>query len=236
MHSFRRQAGKAINLLRPLWTMLNEVVLNICTISPSTAASTPSDPTRPKWRGPFSQRAKHEDNLGYASPDYWYIRAMARRLKLAREDVFYDIGCGMGRVLCVVAGRRIRKCVGIELLEPLCEKARCNALRLRGRKAPIEIICADAATADLSEGTVYYLFNPFGEDTLRDFLANLETSISRDPRKVTVVYYNSAHESVLKESGWLNKSDEFNTLSGLRVTFWKSCGSERGFTPRPALG
>jgi SAM-dependent methyltransferase len=204
--------------------MLNEVILNIRTMPPSTAAGTPSDPVRPTWRGPFSRTAKHEDNLGYASPDYWFIRAIAGRLKLGRQDVFYDIGCGMGRILCVVARRRIRKCVGIELLEPLCQKARRNALRLRGRKAPIEIICADAATADLSEGTVYYLFNPFGKDTLRDFLANLETSISRDPRKVTLVYYNSVHESILKASGWLNKSDEFSTLSGLRVTFWKSCG------------
>ncbi len=224
MYSLGRPIGKAINLLRPLWTMLNEVVLNIRTISPSTAADTPPDPVKPKWRGPFSRTVKHDDNFEYASPDYWYIRAIANRLKLAREDVFYDIGCGMGRILCVVARRRIRKCVGIELLEPLCEKARRNALRLRGRKAPIEIICADAATADLSEGTIYFLFNPFGKDTLRVLLANLQTSISRDPRKVTLVYYNSVHESVLEASGWLDKSDEFNTLSGLHVTFWKSCG------------
>jgi SAM-dependent methyltransferase len=231
MYSLRRLALKAINLLRPLWTTLNEVVLNIRTMPPSTAAGIPSDPVRSKWRGPFSRTAKHDDNTAYGCPDYWYIRAIARRLKLAREDVFYDIGCGMGRILCVVARRRIRKCVGIELFEPLCEKARRNALRLRGRRAPIEIFCADAATADLSEGTVYCLFNPFGEDTLRDFLANLETSISRDPRKVTLVYYNPVHESVLKASGWLSKSDEFNTLSGLRLTFWKSRSGARGLTP-----
>jgi SAM-dependent methyltransferase len=168
--------------------------------------------------------AKHADNLSYASPDYSYIRSVARRLKLSREDVFYDIGCGMGRMLCVVARQQIRKCVGIELLEPLCETARHNSLRLRGRKTPIEILCADAATADLSDGTVYYLFNPFGKDTLRDFLANLETSIARNPRKLRLVYYNSAYESILEASGWLQKFDEFNTRGGLRVTFWKNGG------------
>jgi SAM-dependent methyltransferase len=226
MDSLRRSTGKTIKLLLPVWTMLNEVVLNIRTMRPRPAAGTP--PLSSTTRGPFSPTAKHVDNLAYVPRDYWYVRAMARRLKLAREDVFYDIGCGMGRILCVVARRRIRKCVGIELLEPLCQKARCNALRLRGRKAPIEIICADAATADLSEGTVYYLFNPFGKDTLRDFLANLETSISRDPRKVKVVYYNPIHESVLQASGWLTKFDEFSTWSDVRVTFWKSCGACSG--------
>ncbi len=226
LDSLRRSTGKMIKLLLPVWTMLNEVVLNIRTMRPRPAAGAP--PLSSTTRGPFSPTAKHKDNLAYVPHDYWYVRAMARRLKLAREDVFYDIGCGMGRILCVVARRRIRKCVGIELLEPLCQQARRNGLRLRGRKAPIEIICADAARADLSEGTVYYLFNPFGKDTLRDFLANLETSISRDPRKVKVVYYNPIHESVLKASGWLTKFDEFSTWSGVRVTYWKSCGACSG--------
>jgi SAM-dependent methyltransferase len=201
MQSIKRRSLKAINLVRPVWTMLNEVVLNIRTMSPRTADSTASDPMTPQGRGQYSRPAKHEDNYGYDSPEYWYIRALARRLKLAREDVFYDMGCGMGRVLCLVARRQIRKCIGIELLEPLCQEARRNALRLRGRRTPIEIICADAATADLSEGTVYYLYNPFGNGTLGDFLTNLDTSVSRNPRKVRVVYYNSVHESILKASG-----------------------------------
>ena len=30
---------------------------------------------------------------------------------------------------------------------------------MRGRKAPIEIVCEDAVHADLSDGTVYCMFN-----------------------------------------------------------------------------
>lgn len=131
MYSLKRLVGRAIKLVRPLWTMLNDAALNIHTMSPRTAAGTPSDPAMPTWRGPFSRLARHADNLSYASPDYWYLGGLAKRLKLSREDVFYDIGCGMGRMLCVVARQRIRKCVGIELLEPLCEEAKRNALRLR---------------------------------------------------------------------------------------------------------
>jgi hypothetical protein len=71
------------------------------------------------------------------------------------------------------------------------------------------------------------LFNPFGEETLRDFLANLELSVLQHPRRVRIVYYNPLHESALKETGWLNLQEEFSTLSGLHVTFWESCSFTR---------
>jgi hypothetical protein len=74
------------------------------------------------------------------------------------------------------------KCIGVELLAPFCEIARRNAAGLRGRKAPIQIVCGDAATAELSEGTIYFMFNPFGADTLRDTLENIRGSLSQEPR------------------------------------------------------
>jgi len=48
-------------------------------------------------------------------------------------DVFYDIGCGNGRVLCRVARNRIAKVVGIELSPRRAAEARANAETLRGR-------------------------------------------------------------------------------------------------------
>jgi precorrin-6B methylase 2 len=167
--------------------------------------------------------AKHADNNIYLAPDYWCVYKVARILKVKPNDVFYDIGCGMGRILCVVARRNIRKCVGVELFEDLCEIARSNALRLRGRKAPIEIICADAAVADLSEGTIYYIYNSFGIETLRDVLENIRTSISQSPRGIKIVYYNSVHEAFFQSCEWLEKFDSFNTFTRRKVTFWRNC-------------
>ena len=87
--------------------------------------------------------------------------------------MFYDIGSGMGRIVCAVARKRLRKGIGMELSEPLCQIARRNAMKLRGRKAPIEMVCGDASTADLREGTIYFMFNPFGADTMRDTPENI---------------------------------------------------------------
>jgi len=210
-----------ISWLKPVWTQANEFALGIHTVPHPSIGSSRSS-TRPWWLGEPSERARHDDNVRYETADYWNIRKVARILKPGPEDVFYDIGSGMGRMLCVMARRPIRKCIGIELFEPLCEIARRNVASLRGRKAPVEIRCADAATADLSDGTIYYMFNPFGEETLRDALENIRTSLSRKSRTVTLVYYNAVHETLLNDIGWLEKIGQFNAFGGHVVSLWRS--------------
>jgi precorrin-6B methylase 2 len=124
-------------------------------------------------------------------------------LKPSGEDVVFDIGCGMGRILCVCACRPVRKCIGIEISSELAERARENAHQLKSRKAPIEIIVADAAEADYSEGTIYCLFNPFGTKTLEVVLERIHQSIRRCPRRIRVAYFNAAFENVMESCGWL---------------------------------
>ncbi|HUY14104.1 MAG TPA: class I SAM-dependent methyltransferase [Terriglobia bacterium] len=223
----RAIARWGIRITRPAWTRLNELALNIQTEPCHSSRDTHPDGGRPWWRGEFSREAKHDDNNAYAVPDYWYIRKIVKILGLTPADTFYDIGAGMGRVLCLAARRRVRKCVGIELSETLCRIARMNAQRLRGRKCSVQVVCGDAATADLSAGTIYFMFNPFGPDTMRDFLSNLNLSLEREPRNVRVVYYNCVHRSLLDSCGWLEPFHEFRTSSGLSVAFWRSCRVDR---------
>jgi len=218
-------------VVKPWWTLANEFALGIHTIS-ELPREERAAPRREWWRGEHSDDARYDDNHHYATIDYWNLRRVLRELRPGKVDVFYDIGCGMGRILCCAARRPLKKCVGIELFEPLCEIARENSRRLRGRKAPIEIRCADAAKADLSEGTVYWLFNPFGERTLMDTLRNIEDSIKRNPRKITIVYYNPTCEHVLTNAGWLQKVRESRAPGGNAITFWRNCeamqiGAER---------
>jgi len=46
-------------------------------------------------------------------------------------DAAVDIGCGMGRVLCMFARRPISKCIGVECDAELAAVARRNAATLR---------------------------------------------------------------------------------------------------------
>jgi SAM-dependent methyltransferase len=203
-----------------LWTKLNDATRNISTTDFDQRAD---KQLTGWWRGPHTDAIRHNDNYGYASPDYYYIRKAIRILQLVREDVFYDIGCGKGRVLCLVARHRIKKAVGIEILENLCVVARQNATRVRGRCCPIEVRLQDAAQADLPDGTVFYLFNPFGRETMGDFTANISRSLTANPRKLKIVYHNSVHADVLNSCKWLRLFNSFKTLSGKDVLFYETC-------------
>jgi SAM-dependent methyltransferase len=208
--------------LKPAWTRINENALCIQTTSEGAGILGKKNLGRSWWRGEYCEDARHDDNFQYATLDYWNLYRVARILNPGPEEVFYDIGSGMGRMLCIMARRRIRRCVGIELFEPLCNIARLNAERLRGRRSPIEIICGDATTADLSDGTIYYMFNPFGEETMRDTLENLRASLSKKPRTIKIVYCNPTCKSLFQRTSWLQKVRELSLFGGHEVILWQS--------------
>ena len=214
--------GALLSVVKQAWTKWNEVMLNIDTRSIPRMHNGSADSPRPWYRSPASDKAEHDDAHSTASPDYWYVRKVFRIVKPRPTDVIYDVGSGTGRIVCVVSRRRLRKCVGVELFEPLCDVARKNASQLRGKKSPIEIICDDAARANMSDGTIYFLFNPFGPGTMRDFIRNVYTSLSSNPRAITIIYYNAVYESILEAEGWLERYRHFHTARGLSVSFWRS--------------
>ena len=215
-------AMKAFPLARVAWTKCNDLLLNIRTEGSKEQIPRPSDKTHPGWGwlGPVVEGCKYNDNYMYASLDYWYMRTVVRNLELGPHDVVYDLGAGKGRFVCLAACRKVRKCVGIELIKPLCEIAIRNASRLRGKQSEIQILCEDASVADLSDGTVYCMFNPFGPDTLRDTLENIRVSLSMKPRSIRVLYFNPAHRPVLESCGWLECYREVTTHQGFEITYW----------------
>jgi SAM-dependent methyltransferase len=217
-----------VALIRVIWTKCNELALNIETMAQSTTTTGGLTSKRPWYRAEFSQRAKHDDGNCYHSPDYWYIYKIGRVLKPGPEDIFYDLGSGKGRIICVMARRQVRKCIGVELFESLCEKARRNVEHVRGRRSPVEIVCEDAAKANLSDGTIYFMYNPFGIETMRDVLYNIQLSLLKNPRRVTIVYHNALLEAVLDEQSWLEKLSCFSLGNGARVTIW---ANRRGANP-----
>jgi precorrin-6B methylase 2 len=217
----RKRRPLLVRFAQPLWAMCNDVALKIHTI-PSTEPSASTQRSARTAGQEADARPRHDDSVEYEVPDYLYLRRVVRALQPRPEDVVFDLGCGMGRFVCLMARKKVRKCVGVELLPHLCEAARKNAVRLRGRQAPIEIRCGDAATADPSEGTIYYLFNPFGSATMSEVLANIRGTLTRNPRNITIVYYNSIHEELFRTSGWLEKYHAFRVQSGMAVTFWRN--------------
>ena len=115
--------------------------------------------------------------------------------------------------------------VGVDLSLGLCAEARRNAEHMRWRKTAIQVRCEDAAVADISDGTIYFMFNPFGAATLKDFLNNIHTSLVRHPRRVVIVYCNPVHAREVDSCEWLSRSGGLKTLSGGKIIFWHTEGS-----------
>jgi SAM-dependent methyltransferase len=196
-----------------VWQMLNDWWLKIETAHDPRAVSEEYE------RGGLVDYRAH-----YQGANYLYLEQIARLLtrNAPHRLVFYDVGCGKGRPLCVMARHAFRKVVGVELRESLCEIARENARQLRGRVAPIEVVCADAANVDYSDGHVFFFFNPFGAPTLQAVLDCIERSLRFAPRQITIIYYNAVHETVLERCPWLYNHGVLPTFSGVRVSFWRN--------------
>lgn len=173
------------------------------------------------------------DSHYYSALDYPLLWRYLGVLRLQPDDVAVEIGSGLGRALCAMARYRVKKCIGVEFSPKLVERARENVRHLRGRRSPVELIASDAAFVDYSEGTAFYLFNPFGETTMRVVLERIHESVRAKPRRVRLLYVNPVHEDVFEAASWLTKtrtleSRVFNTTASL----WENLPAAQGEVPR----
>jgi precorrin-6B methylase 2 len=170
----------------------------------------------------YDLATKMADPVPYEATDYFLLRKYIRPLHLKPDDVVYDIGCGMGRMLCLFARRNIKQCIGIEHDAELAQIARTNADRLRGRRAPIEVRTGDAILADYSQATVIWMFNPFGAATMRHVLDNIGASLEQRPRQIQIAYINPQQEDLFRSHRWLTKAGEAHSLlfTKYHASYW----------------
>jgi hypothetical protein len=137
------------------------------------------------------------------------------------EDVFVDLGAGLGKAVMTVhllTGARAR---GVEVQPSLVAEARERAaeLRLDG----VEFVCGDALDAHVEDATVVFLYLPFTGAVLQGVLRRLEAIARRRQLVVCAL-------GVDLRADWLveRPSEEF----------WLSIYDSRieGAVPRPSSG
>lgn len=99
------------------------------------------------------------------------------RCDLRRDDVLVDLGAGLGHVPLLAAICTGARCIGIEWQAAYVEAARQCASELRLARVRFEQ--GDVREADLSEGTVFYLYTPFEGAMLRQVLERLRVEAGR---------------------------------------------------------
>jgi SAM-dependent methyltransferase len=111
-----------------------------------------------------------EHLIGYHAAGLDPIGRMLAEVQLSERDVFIDLGSGVGRVCIVVALSTTARVRGIELQTSLVERARADATRAG---AIVAFENADARDANLSDGTVFFLYCPFTGPALARVLERL---------------------------------------------------------------
>jgi SAM-dependent methyltransferase len=104
------------------------------------------------------------------------VRAV-REAPVRAEDVFVDLGAGLGRAAVLVHLLSGARAVGVELQPHLVEVARGTAARLGLER--VSTLAGDAASLPVADGTVFFSYASFGRDTLDRVLSWLEPIAAR---------------------------------------------------------
>jgi len=192
----------------------------------------------PRYKGRMSPKAIERDfphvveiavPPGGLNAPYGDIFSHLQQIDLRQSDIFTDLGCGLGRAVFAASWKGARRSVGVEIVEDLCAQAARNHKQSRLAGRDIEFVCANAAHYNLSETTVLFMFHPFGEDTLRQVVENIERDRPKTKESLRIIYGNPIYDAVLERSGrfrcigrippyrpWLSNSPHYET------SLWRS--------------
>ncbi len=111
------------------------------------------------------------------------------------HDVLVDVGSGGGRVInyWLRLGHR-GEIFGLEYDPVLASR---SARRLRDYPNA-SILAGDAMRQLPANGTIFYMFNPFGREAMNRFAEALARSIAQAPRETRVLYFNCKHLDVFE--------------------------------------
>jgi hypothetical protein len=128
-----------------------------------------------------------------------FVFELVERSHFTKEDVFFDLGAGLGQVAILVnllAGIRAK---GIEFEPAFCDYARDCAAALN--LSNVTFLNVDARKADYSEGTIFFMFTPFKGEILQEVLELLRKESLR--RKIKIITYGPCTAQVALQS-WLD--------------------------------
>ncbi|HEX6097551.1 MAG TPA: class I SAM-dependent methyltransferase [Thermoanaerobaculia bacterium] len=127
--------------------------------------------------------------------------------QLTPDDVFYDIGSGLGEVVILANLLRGTTAKGIEREPAYCDYARACASDLN---VDAEFLNVDAREADFSDGTAFFLYTPFTGRILEQVLDRLQAATAG--RTATIFTYGPCTPEVAQQT-WLRRVETAHELA-----------------------
>ncbi|MBK5273248.1 MAG: class I SAM-dependent methyltransferase [Bacteroidia bacterium] len=142
----------------------------------------------------------------YEAVNYYMLEKLLTEFcRLSSSTSIVDLGCGKGRVMVVAAHFGFTQITGIDFAKELCEEASANMKKIEKKYQGLKWKVITANVLDykiLPEDSVFFMFNPFVEETLASFLDKLDESCSLFPRKIYFLYASPQHTSALQKRGY----------------------------------
>lgn len=150
------------------------------------------------------------EQFPYQGTPYELIRRFLKELNLTDQDVLYDLGCGYGRIPLYGAMTTYGKYRGIEIVPERVKEA--NAAKDKFKLDNVDFRQGNVLEQDYADGSVFFLFNPFTDETLKKVGEQLEQLAKAKKIRVVSIgastsYFNSQNwlrpvESGSKERPW----------------------------------
>jgi len=134
------------------------------------------------------------------------------------STAFLDAGCGKGRLLAMAASYGFTEIYGIDICKKLCDSAVqiCQGIQQKTPGTSIVIEWGDARHYRIPDSVgVIFLFNPFDEVVMRDFIQRVFESLARRNRPLKLLYANPQCKQQWLDAGF-EETESFTRLKYLQ--------------------
>jgi SAM-dependent methyltransferase len=136
---------------------------------------------------------------------YMLEKLLSAFQKVSGLKSIIDLGSGKGRVLMVAPHFGFTNITGIDFAKELCEQATAN-MKEKEKQFPgirWNIINENVEHYEIrNEDSVFFMFNPFTEVVLKNFLEKLDQSCHQFPRSIYFLYASPQYQQLLLDNGY----------------------------------
>jgi SAM-dependent methyltransferase len=145
-----------------------------------------------------------DGRVKYRPVGWLTLRRILPPSAVTTDDVFLDIGSGMGRAVLLAAAYPFRRVIGVELSPRLVDIAHDNVDRCRARLRckDVVLVNADALEYEIPDDvTVVFMNNPVRGAIFAAVVEHMLDSYDRRPRTMRLVYASPIEEPTLLSTG-----------------------------------
>lgn len=142
----------------------------------------------------------------YEAVSYYMLEHLFNAFKkICGQTSIVDLGCGKGRMMMVAPYFGFTCITGIDFAREVCEQARTN-MEKKGKEFPEvqwKVLNENVEEYDIEpDDSVFFMFNPFAESVLKDFLQKLNISCDQFPRPTYFLYASPQYQQLLLDNGY----------------------------------